>query len=274
VALQRSERLLDAWRDAAAEFARQPGPYVLREDRPLIDALPDSKKILAASWDELIADPRFNAPDDCRLALTLLPQPFVGDLRSARVIVLQLNPGLAPIDFHAEFVHPEFRQAVLRNLCSDFANDAYPFYFLNPRWSWTGGYVWWHKRLRGVIELVQVRLDVSRREAEQFVAQHVAALELLPYHSARRPPAMLLDPRKHLASRQLALDCIAELAADRSRVIVVVRQERAWGLEGPNICTGNDGNSRGGTLPHILDNGNLTHFGETLCRSLGLPLTR
>ena len=46
---------------------------------------------------------------DTRLHLGLVPLPYGGDLRSAKVFVLMLNPGLGPSDYYAEQTSREWR---------------------------------------------------------------------------------------------------------------------------------------------------------------------
>ncbi len=49
-----------------------------------------------------MADPNFGGSRK-RLHLSLIPQPFCGNVYSARVVILALNPGLNPLDYFGEY---------------------------------------------------------------------------------------------------------------------------------------------------------------------------
>jgi hypothetical protein len=67
------------------------------------------------SWDDFLKASDFSK-DDHRLHVSLIPQPFFGNVDSARVVILTLNPGLNPIDYYAECFVDQYRRALLENL--------------------------------------------------------------------------------------------------------------------------------------------------------------
>jgi hypothetical protein len=73
-------------------------PYVLEIDREGIE--------------------RYNArtaSPDRQIDTSLIPEPFIGNPRSAKLVLLNLNPGLAEGDAKAH-ADPGFKAAMLRNL--------------------------------------------------------------------------------------------------------------------------------------------------------------
>jgi hypothetical protein len=117
---------------------------------------------------------RFNAgaPLACRVIPESIPEPFIGNPESAKVVLLLLNPGHGESDrkSHRE---TEFKATLFRNLRHEA--QEYPFYPLNPRFSHTGSAKWWQPRTR---ELgFETGLDPKTLSRRQL------AIEWFPYHS-------------------------------------------------------------------------------------------
>lgn len=228
---------LNAWRNVG-----QGASLVLPQDQLMIDQWKPNTFAWHRTWDDVITDPQFGSDKDSRLQLGLVPQPFMGDLEAAKVVVLLLNPGLAPADFHAEFEHPAFRDALLQNLRGELRDTEFPFLFLDPAWSWTGGYAWCYRRLRRIIACFEKPLG-SRRAAQSFVAKNIAFLELIPYHSKDKPANF-----RQLKSVALAISAAATLRR-MGKKIVIARAHEHWGLEesAGHVC--NCPKSRGVNFP-------------------------
>lgn len=92
-----------------------------------------------------------NGGKSTEIITTSIPEPFIGNPKSARLVLLGLNPGHDPSDesFHK---NPDFRSAMFKNLRHEI--QQFPFYPLNPapifRTSGAGG--WWHKRTQELRE--------------------------------------------------------------------------------------------------------------------------
>jgi len=111
----------------------------------------------------------------------LLPMPYLGNLRKARVFLCSLNPGVGPHDYFGEHNVADYRKALLANLRQE---PEVRFPFLEPAHAWHGGSAYWAPRLRGITDRVQNRLGLNARETLELCAKHIAVLELVPYHSA------------------------------------------------------------------------------------------
>ena len=74
--------------------------------------------------------------------------------------------------------------------------------FLNPKFAWTGGFRYWHAKLRDTISLLAATRGVSYGEAMAFLGRRLAVLELIPYHSSNfHQPQRVIS---NLSSAQLA----------------------------------------------------------------------
>lgn len=200
-------------------------------DIDAITALDAKGKVAPAgiNWRSITANEKFGVDDKC-LHLSLMPIPYLGNLREAKVIVLMQNPGLSPGDYYAECEIKGFRDRLLENLKGDGCAGEFPFLFLDPSYSWHGGFSWWQRKLKGVIAAVAVELGLGEdlRTARKHVAKHLAAIELLPYHSQSGvvSPAELGAFQSVAWARAFVRHQILNYGTN----IVVARHAAAWGL--------------------------------------------
>lgn len=215
--------LISAWN----RFKPEQPPYVLPGDEVVLNE--EHLYCRHAGWDGFVADPDFGVPGNSQLHLDLLPVPFVGNLKTASVFLLMLNPGFGPHDYFGEYAVPEYRGALLDNLRQTRSNS---FLFLDPRFSWHGGYDYWHTKLRNVIITFARSVGISYGQARQFFQSNIAALELTPYHSVNfTVPGRVFNA---LHSVQLARAFVHEELLPRARagecLVVVTRAVKGWQL--------------------------------------------
>jgi hypothetical protein len=200
-------------------------PYVLEVDRESIQDYNHRKK-----------------SGDQRIDLSLLPEPFIGDPCSARLVLLNLNPGLDRLDAKAH-ADPEFRVAMLRNLRHE--RQEYPFYPLNPKFEWTPCGRWWLKHLKQLI-------GNSDRAA---ISKRLLVVEWFPYHSIKSglPNRMLCESQRY--SWQLAKEL-----REKGTLMVLMRSKGQW-----SICDKKFSELR---LPSSIQNPCVTaaNFGDDLYR--------
>ncbi|HYU20716.1 MAG TPA: hypothetical protein VEQ11_18675 [Chloroflexota bacterium] len=169
--------------------APRSAPFLLEEDRPLVEA--------------------FNrrARPDYAVHTELTPEPFLGR-PDAPVVLLNLNPSWVEGDLGGHD-RPDFALAARDNLLH--VPSDYPFFLLAPRFEATGGGQWWRARLRWPIE------DVGLAA----VAQGLFVAEFFPYHSTKG----YHGPR--LPSQGYSFHLV-ERAMDRNALILLLRSERLW----------------------------------------------
>lgn len=221
--------LLEEW----AAWHEGDTPFVLEADRHVL--FRDSRSAAAIttfkSWRAAHCADDFCKPGDKTLHLGLLPQPFCGDVRRALVYVLGLNPGLGPHDYFGEYQVPEFRQAVCDNLKLRFSKTQLPFRPLEPQFSWHGGFRWWHGRLAAVIEELASRRQQTFAAARAFLAEQIASVELVPYHSKSFHDGG--GWIRNLHSVELARRFVTEFVVPRvingEAILIVTRKARKWG---------------------------------------------
>ena len=207
------------------------GPQILHGDEILLE--PRTAARFTApyrSWESFLA--RHDFGNDRRLHLSLLPQPFFGNIDSAPVVILTLNPGLSPIDYYSERFVPAYRRALLANLKLARRHSRFPNLCLDPRFSWHGVFTYWHRRLAGLIDAFAAGSGLRRVDALSFFSNSIATLELVPYHSS----SYGLTDRvvRSLRSVKLARAFVADVLMPRARagrtLLVVARKAGHWGI--------------------------------------------
>jgi hypothetical protein len=91
--------------------------------------------------------------------LNLLPVPYGGDILNAKIYILALNPGFGAIDYYSETTDPSFIRHRINQIRQQKLNKRFPW--IDPKWSWHGGFKYWTDKLGNIIEEVE-RLGNAR----------------------------------------------------------------------------------------------------------------
>jgi hypothetical protein len=255
--------LIDFWQQCPLEIA----PFAHPED---LSHLKDSGRWIehdATDFGTYIAGPRFANAADNGLHLSLQPVPYVGDLRTAAIVLLFLNPGFGYSDYWAEYHGPGFRERIVNNLHQSFEGVEFPFMFLDPTLCWSGGFIWWEKKLRKTIQKIAAeKFDGNYRVGLRSLSSKLACVELFPYHSSSFRDHNLLEHLPSVnAARQYALNGLIPDARAGKRTVIVTRQVAAWAVPNdvPNLVTYEGGHTRGASLGPDSAGGKaiLRHYG-------------
>lgn len=174
-----------------------------------------------------------------------LPEPFCGDVASAPVVLLSLNPGHDHSDTWWFNENDAFVQAVRGNL--EHREAEYPLYWLDPRFGDFGGSVWWRRALGQLLAACGV----------ERVANRVAVVESYPYHSCTFHPE---SPRS--SGEPYGWSLARRAVADPARLVIVLRGAGYWSsalgsLEGcvrarnPRRVTVSEGNLPDGAFDRV-----------------------
>jgi hypothetical protein len=218
------KQLTDAW--IAREFI--PGHRnVLEADEAVIRGMKAESAVVYRDWRTYTEAHCFARSDGKEFHLGLMPMPYLGNLREARVFLLSLNPGIGAHDYFGEHQVKEYAMELRRNLRQE--EDA-RFPFLLPAHSWHGGAAYWSPRLRGILNAVSEISKLSLADATAHCARRIAVLELVPYHSTTFE--MTAAQVNKLESARLARAFVfGELLPRQSRgecKVIVLRARQHW----------------------------------------------
>jgi hypothetical protein len=174
-------------------------PYVLPQDMAILRGYPDLLRE---------GHPR-------KLRFELVPAPFVGNPRTARVILLSLNPGFGERDQSDEGREP-LATWVRHSL---LLRPGAIFHPLSPSLSAASGSQWWHKHLARVEGLVPA----------DSLMNHLANVEWFPYHSKR-----FQSIGTTLPSQEFTFETVDE-AVRRGGIVIVTRSTALWRASVPAL---------------------------------------
>jgi hypothetical protein len=211
-------------------------PYCLPEDKAVLDRLGNRGACAYRSWEEYIKSKRVADQSDKRLHLGILPEPFLGDPRKAKIVVLSLNPRLGPHNYFAQHKQPEMRAALEANLRLKYRGGD--FMFLDPRFSWHAGFTYWNGKLSGLIAELGRRQDTTFHCARERFRRNFATLELVPYYS--QSFGLSLRTFRKLHSVELAKSFVTDVLVARARqgkcLLIAMRKTAIWNLQpAPNV---------------------------------------
>jgi hypothetical protein len=147
---------------------------------------PDSPPFISTTDAEPLGRLRGRLVGDYELKLDLLPQPWTGNVNTAEVFVLALNPGFRTED-HADLQNRDYAEQ-WRLALSVQTRTA--FYFLDPAFRHTGGFLWWHRRMRDLIEVVGLdavaqRVDTLIRGGAFYIVSGAQCIETPAAHNGQ-----------------------------------------------------------------------------------------
>ncbi len=154
-----------------------------------------------------------------QLIANAIPEPFIGNPETAKIVLLNLNPGF---DDTVERNHsrPEIKEAIFRNLRRE--SCAYPFYAFDPIFAGTGVANYW----RQYTAALQKAAGLDDRE----FSQRLLVIEWFPYASIRGG----LPAEPVCASQSYSFQLTRELLA-RGVEMIGTRSRERWLKAGPEF---------------------------------------
>lgn len=240
--------LIEFWRRCDFSHA----PYVHPADRTFLEA--ENGRYIDAvpnNFEGFLGSDRFGDFEDARFHLSLLPCPYVGDLRSADILIFLLNPGFSFSDYYAEFKIDGCKSRLQRMIWQDFDGIEFPFVWLDPDYCWHGGFIWWERKLREVItEIAKREFGGRYRDGLRSLSHRLAAVELVPYHAPSFKAHRLIDRLPSAKAAQAFAARVVESASSGEKTIIVTRQAAQWGFTKalPHVVVYKGGQTRGASL--------------------------
>ena len=259
--------LVESWRRVAFDTA----PYVLPQDFVVFKEAEEARKSRGrkychpfTSFRDYIASDAFGQTEDTAFHLGLVPVPYMGDLESASIFVLMLNPGFESPNYFEEEASPEYRESMIRNLRQE--PTGFPFPWLDPQFAWTTGFRYWAGKFRDLTGIIRERKKLDYPESLRYLANKLCVVQLVPYYSQgyNLPSAL-----RQLRSKRLAVEYVREIVLERAArgeaMVVVARGSDEWRVRtGDNVFVYPGPQARGASLSMQSDGG------EAIARWLGL----
>lgn len=169
--------------------------------------LPKHAPYIAPCDVETLNDPKYKLDGLC---FDAFPEPYGGDINTAKVVCLLLNPGLDEADVTTNFENQYWVNEIRANLEH---KTEFPFLYLSPRVQETGGYKWWTERLKFL-----EKEGISRDE----LGKAIMMIEFIPYHSVKYK-----DNTEYLPSQHYQFDLVRK-AINLGKTIIIMRGRKQW----------------------------------------------
>ena len=126
-------------------------PYVHPDDRPFF-ARYRPRDLSHPPLDEAGYERDADAKERKFTHLSLLV-PYLGNLHSADIFILLLNPGFSEIEYRVE-ADSAVQAALRRSLLQDLADTAYPLWYLDPQFHDHPGHKYWYLDFMALVRLM------------------------------------------------------------------------------------------------------------------------
>lgn len=186
-----------------------------------------------------------NLNDSTRIRFDLLPQPFVGDIENASVIICSLNPGFEENDVEVENpANPQNHADDILNQLSKSAPKSM-FWLTEKKPLFSGGAKYWQGKFNQknpnesfVKAVIRGYCDNGIKKSEddvfKLLSEKIALIELFPYHSEK-------FDRKYLKCestekiREYVCNTLIKNAAENDQLICFARSYKEW-TRGMNVA--------------------------------------
>jgi hypothetical protein len=152
-----------------------------------------------------------------KIRLNLLPEPFIGNYQTAKVILLALNPGFrgdknGEVGEDVWHKDKKFQTLIYDNI--KLKNTQYPYYYLNEDsyFKRTPGHIWCNRVFN---ELKKI--------GSKNLSEKLCCFQFHGYHSNTYTYL-----GEKLPSQEKTFDIIKSLLKDRSKEIILMRSKRIW----------------------------------------------
>lgn len=155
----------------------------------------------------------------------LPPLPYLGDPRTARVVLLAKNASYSEQD---EADAERLPELFTENEKALTFQSAHPFFYLDPRFEGTAGHAWWSQVLGPLLDAAAgARPGLTRADA----ARHVACLQSHPYRSRDS-----FDPKEPFPTQEYTDHLAREAAARPGVVFVMMGGAVRWSAVVPQLA--------------------------------------
>jgi|JI8StandDraft_2_1071088.scaffolds.fasta_scaffold01546_2 hypothetical protein len=209
-----TETLIQSWKKCPQDI-----PFCLPEDNLKKENYYDYQ-----GFKGLLSEIEKGELDRKKFHVSLVPKPYIGDIKNAKIYILMLNPGFIQMDIKSEEMDKDLKEAFIKNLHQDFTGVEYPLVFLDPRFQYHGGGMYWLKRLKPLIEKLQEKND-NYIENLKLLAKNICIVQTVPYHSIEFDSSI-----KDLKSTTLITNTIKELTQKKDKLFIVIRGKEIWKL--------------------------------------------
>jgi hypothetical protein len=219
--------LLEFWK----KTIKSSGPYVHESDKKIIGYQFFFKTKEEYPFGEQVLSEIVKKENKYYFHTNLLPVPYSGDIKNAKIIYLSGNPGYEHSDYFNEFNDPNFQKLLVQNIEQRFDKVESPFIFIDSQIAHTGGYRYWSSRINPLLkELKKIKsLKINKDASRKYLSKNFGVLELTGYHSLSMNHSVIEKLYATSLIRKF-LNIKIQEANDGKCIVLVARAKKLWGL--------------------------------------------
>lgn len=174
----------------------------------------------------------------------LLPQPFIGDIENAKIIICSLNPGFSDDDCYIEKPYnidgyPNYSEELLNQL-NPKAKDKTLFWLTEKSdevKNLSGGAKWWRGKLDqndqtvSLVAQIAKYFNFDKETVFKWLSENMAAIELFPYHSKKFSKSLLNKCKSSEIIKEYVRQVLIPEANDGKRLVCFTRSLKDWGVD-------------------------------------------
>lgn len=192
----------------------------------------DKKVIVAADdWEQIkdyLEQKNYQkTKEEYKLQLDVYPQHYVGNIKTAKIIVLSKNPGYSE-DFKNLYEdNKDYQQTCLNNL--QLKENEVKFHAFDLDQGDKFGY--WGKKFKQWFKVVKTNDDLKKYSS--WFSEYVALAEYFPYHSTQYDSKLdksFNNKTSYLPTQQFLFNLISKRIVDKddSVTIIITRSYNKW----------------------------------------------
>lgn len=171
--------------------------------------------------------------DDLKLDLSVIPLHFIGDIYNAKVLVLNLNPGIDEkyLSFYNE--NKEYQEKIFNNLTfKDTKFFEFDYYTENNEGYWSRlSFLFSDKYSE---KIVRNESGDNTEDLDMYFTKNIALVEFFPYHSKKFSgikdiyKSTVKEMKKYLPSQQFVFNIIRDRIEKENVIILFSRATTEW----------------------------------------------
>jgi len=269
--------LIDYWRryDNHKDLIGHPDDGFNNEKDPFFNSTENRYVYTGKTYKEYLEQRRERKNVDLKNSIHagLIPYPYSGNIRDAKIYLLMANPGFIPLNYIEEdkgmkkVNHSSRRsycEAKMKVLHQDFTGIDYPVLELDPSFWWTGGSEYKRSKLSDYLEDEQIWNKLNpESDPYRWLVNNLAVLQLYPYHSESFDFTVDLEKMMETSKNkmvQFVKNELMERAQNEDIMVFCMRSVDHWGIEDQadsidNVIIFPTNSRRGASISYNTDQG-------------------
>lgn len=188
----------------------------------------DSLEFVLSSEKKVIDEFNLNSSDKFKIHTEIMPAPFMGNVHTARIVILMLNPGYDEDEFENNY-YSEYKEYWQNEILHIKSIENLPLFCLDERYIKYSPY--WSEKLKPIISIV----------GKEKVANNICKIQYFPYHSKKfkKIPKKIIESggfEKFLPSQEYNIELVKK-AMERNAIIIIPRSKNLWEDAIPKLKT-------------------------------------